>query len=622
MVKHRREGALAVILHADIAGSTRLVDKDEQLSHQRIQNTFQRFAGIISRYNGQVQEIRGDALLADFKRASEAVSASLAFQAEQKATIEALEDDIKPYVRVGIAMGEIVIADNTMTGAGVVLAQRLEQLAAPGEICIQRAAYETIPKRYPFQFEDLGEYQLKGFDQPVQAYGVSLARDSTVPQPEVRAEGIRKGIIALVTLGVISIGAITLWLISWDENETSATAEFAGLPLPDKPSIAVLPFQNLSGDEQQKYFVDGVTEDIITILSRFSELFVIAKRSSFKYRDNDTEIGQIGKELGVQYALEGSIRRSEDDLIVTVQLIDTATGTNVWTERYQEPLTDIFKVQDNILENIVSTVAGRIENMELRLADQKETDSLSAYDLVLRGYAQFPKWTRESFESARTYFHEAIELDPQYARAYAGIGFTHNIDFSRGWGEDPQTSLEKAKEMSLKAIELDDKDNRPRVVLGWAYINAGELDKGIAEIRKGVSLNPNDANVLARSGYALTYYGEFQQAIDQVKRAMRINPFHPSYYYDVLAWAQYFLNQYDEALKTLENVPEPNIAHLLTLAAASARFGDSEKARAYGEAILQKDPDFNLDKYRDSRPFKYPEHIDFHVESLRMAGLP
>jgi tetratricopeptide (TPR) repeat protein len=279
-------------------------------------------------------------------------------------------------------------------------------------------------------------------------------------------------------------------------------------------------------------------------------------------------------------------------------------------------------VQENILNNIVSTIVGRIENMELRLANQKETENLSAYDFVLRGYAQFPKWTKESFESARENFRDAIELDPHYARAYAGIGFTHNIDFSRGWGENPQLSLEKARELSLKAIELDDKDNRPRVVLGWAYINAGELDKGIAEIKKGISLNPNDANVLARSGYALTYYGEFQQAIDQVKRAMRINPFHPSYYYDVLAWAQYFLKQYSEALKTLENVPEPNSSHLLTLAAVNARIGDLDKAQAYVQKIQKINPDFNLDKYREARPFKHPEHIDFHVESLRMAGLP
>jgi adenylate cyclase len=267
-------------------------------------------------------------------------------------------------------------------------------------------------------------------------------------------------------------------------------------------------------------------------------------------------------------------------------------------------------------------VAERVENIGLRIASRKQTENLNAYDHVLQGYDLVFRWNKESNEQARMHFEQAIELDPLYARAYSGLAFTHNIDFGRSWSADRALSLDKARKASLKAISLDDSDNRPHVVLGWTYINGGQYDKGVAELNKGISLNPNDAGVLARSGYALTYYGNFEQAIDQVEQAMRINPFHPGYYYDVLAWAQYFLQRYDDALRTLSHVSEPHMSEHRTLAATYARLGNMDRAQYHAKMILELDPDFALSNYANSQPFKYPEHLEYHLESLRLAGLP
>ena len=312
---------LVVILHADVVGSTALVQLNETLAHQRIRDTFQRFSETIATHGGIARELRGDALVAEFSKASDAVSAAVDFQNKNAAHNEALTDEVRPAVRIGIAMGEVVIADNTVTGEGVVLAQRLEQLADAGGVCLQGAAYETVPKRLPFEYVKLGEQTLKGFDEPVRAYGVSLKAGKSVLAP-----GIAK-------------------------NVTKQALE-----LPDKPSIAVLPFDNLSDDPEQDYFADGIVEDIITGLSKFRSLLVTARNSTFSYKGTSPNVQQVGKTLGVRYVVEGSVRRAGDRIRVTAQLIDALDGNHVWAERYDRQLVDLFDLQDEITGYIVSTL--------------------------------------------------------------------------------------------------------------------------------------------------------------------------------------------------------------------------------------------------------------------------
>ena len=367
---------LAVLLHADVVSSTELVRLDETLAHQRIQDTFRRFSEVIASHGGIVNEIRGDALVAEFSKASDAVAAAVDFQAANTDHIEQLADDIRPAMRVGIAMGEVVIADNTVTGEGVVLAQRLEQLADPNGICLQDAAYQTVPKRLPFEYESLGENQLKGFEEPVRAF-------------KVRHKA--------------AVG----------ETESTQTSNVVSTT---KPSIAVLPFNNMSGDQEQEYFSEGITEDIITELSRSNHFLVIARNSSFQYKAHSVDFPTVGRELGASYVVEGSVRKAGNRVRITSQLIEAQAGNHLWAERYDRQLDDIFAIQDDVVQSITVAVLGRVSEEVVSRAARKTPTSLSAYELLLRAI-----WlSKENYadESALAMYDRAIALDPNFTRAY------------------------------------------------------------------------------------------------------------------------------------------------------------------------------------------------------------
>ncbi len=377
-------GKLAVILHADIVGSTLLVQQDEQKAHARIQDSFQRFGKTISNYHGQVRELRGDALLGEFERASDAISAALSFQSEQSDHNQELDDNVCPQLRIGIALGEVVIADDTITGAGVVLAQRLEQLAEPGGLCITPAIREALPQRLPFKLENLGPQLLKGFDEPVEAYRVDLAPGTSVPPPEPRrsnrsaAGSLRRGFaMAAVALAVIAAAAIGT--LNWQSKEQDRPEARISIS-DDKPSIAVLPFANMSGDPEQEYFADGITEDLTTDLSRISGLFVVARNSSFSYKGKSVDLRTVSHELGVRYVLEGSVRRSGDQIRINAQLADASSGVQLWAERFDGTLADVFALQDHVSRRIISALEVTLTLDDKRVLEQVETKSPEAYD--------------------------------------------------------------------------------------------------------------------------------------------------------------------------------------------------------------------------------------------------
>jgi adenylate cyclase len=388
--------------------STELVHQNEQIAHERILETFRRFGDTIAKYHGQVRELRGDALLAEFERASDAVSAALGFQVEQLNYLAQLKDSIQPRVRVGITMGEVVIADDTITGTGVVLAQRLEQVSDPGGVVIQGAAYETIPGRFPFEYEDLGEQVLKGFAQPIRAFAVRLRPGKELPVPEVIA--------------------------------TPQSAEPEGLKVPDKPSIAVLAFDNLSGDPGQEYLSDGISESIITGLSRFTGLFVIARQSSFSYKGKATRVQEIASSLGVQYILEGSVQRSSNKVRVIAQLIDAMTGHHLWVQKYDRQWEDIFALQDDITQHIISNIGsfeGPLEKAAQVQIKQKAPSDLRAYDYLLLGRERFFLVTKEGNAKARELFQKSVELEPSYSLGHTWTAWTHLVDRDFGWSDAP-----------------------------------------------------------------------------------------------------------------------------------------------------------------------------------------
>jgi TolB-like protein len=508
-------------------GSTTLVQKDETLAHARIQAAFQRLANATEAYGGIAHEIRWDALVAEFSRASDAVCAALAFQFENSDHNQNLADNVRPDLRIGISLGEVVIADGTITGAGVVLAQRLEQLAEPGGVVVQGSVSETVPIRLPFAFESLGEQNLKGFDQPVRAYVAKLKPGEPVPAPESHATAApQKG-------------------LSDDGSGRSI------LELPDKPSIAVLPFINRSGDSEHEYFSDGITEDIITELSRFRELFVIARNSTFRFKEKDVDIGEIAHQLGVQYIVEGSVRRSGKRVRITVQLVDALSGSEVWADRYDRNLDDIFVVQDEVVAAIVGALPSRVHHAELERADRRTMD-LRAYDLTQRAWQLLYQWTKAGVETATELAERALEIDPKNGSAHAVLVGVHLLNWRRCWRGSPAETLEWALTHGRSAVELDKTEYAGHWYLSEVYLfRLKDLEQARVHAERAVNLCPNASGPLAWMGLINGCSGEHEAGIEFSNKALRLDPFAPDYLQYLAGCVHFNARNYDEAIKHL-----------------------------------------------------------------------
>jgi adenylate cyclase len=595
---------LAVILHADVVDSTLLVQKDESLAHVRIQDAFRRLSQTTSAYGGTAHEIRGDALVAEFARASDAVCAAFAFQAENIEHNVALGDDIRPEIRVGITLGEVVVADGTVTGAGVVLAQRLEQLAEPGGVVVQGTVSETVPTRLPFEFESLGEQTLKGFDRPTRASVARLKPGAEVPEPESTTEGF--GVVLTPTEDVIARPTVEL---------------------PDKPSIAVLPFTNMSGDPEQEYFSDGLTEDIITQLSRFRSLLVIARYSSFVYKGRSVDAQNVGRELGVAYVVEGSLRRSGERIRVTAQLIEAATGNHVWADRYDRELKDIFAVQDELTETIAATVGGRVTADGWQRVRVARTN-VKAYDLVLQGQALHFRVLKKANSQAQAMLGQALELDPDNVRAHMMLGAAHLLDFTAGWSEEPEASLDRALYHGKRSVQLDDLDGQAHAHLGETLLNLGKLDEARVHFQSAITLNPVD--IVSRALYSLYFQriGEAEEAIEQLAVVARLDPFELSWIPWFRGEAFYLLHRYEESIESLLRVSEPISDVNRWLAASCAQADHREEAgerlKHYLQVAETEMPFFPGWTFEDWEPmwrkeYSYQPYSDHLCEGLEKA---
>jgi adenylate cyclase len=584
---------LAVLLHADIAGSTSLVRKNETLAHVRIQDTFRRFSETISNHGGIAHEIRGDALVAEFPKGSDAVSASLAFQAANQTLNEQLSDDIQPVLRIGIAMGEVVIADNTVTGEGIVLAQRLEQLAEPGGVVVQGSVSETVPSRLPFEFDSLGEQKLKGFDQPVKVFVVQLKSGEQIP--------VSKPDVVIPEFGT-------------DDDYGQLPLE-----LPNKPSIAILPFTNMSGDPEQEYFSDGITEDIITELSRFGALFVVARNSSFAFRGDSIDIREVGRNLGVRFVLEGSVRVVGDRVRITGQLIDASTGDHVWADRYDGDMVDIFAVQDEISRSIVSTIVGRIEDFDLDRIRSKPTANLSAYENVLRGQQLMHSYKEDDYAEARQYFEHAISLDPDFASAHAWLAY---VEISLWLWHLKPDQLDVSVRIGEAALALDDHECKSHLALGVAHLFRAELDKAQYHLSRAAKLNPNDDLIMIENGRYLMYTNEPLEGAKIVRQAMRQNPYHPNWYWNILGRCLHTAKYFEDAVSAFERIRTPQFWNHSYLAVCYSELGQSDKASAHLKDVLSLKPDFTISEFATGLPYRDEQVLQEFIAGYRRAGFP
>ena len=555
---------MAAIVHADVAGSTALVQLDETLAHERINQAFSRFSQSIENYGGTVHEIRGDALVAEFPRASDAVCAALAFQERHHQVLAELKDAIVPRVRIGVSLGEAIFADGQVTGAGVVLAQRVEQLAEPGGMCITGAIHEAIPQHMPLLQVSLGEQEVKGFEEAIRVYRVALKPGELIPPPEKAQKpratntlGISAAVAAIVL--VIAGGAVFRFQ-PWAPEEEPASVERMAFPLPDKPSIAVLPFVNMSDDAEQEYFVDGMTEDLITDLSNLSGLFVIARNSVFTYKGKPVKVKQVAEELGVRYVLEGSVRRASDQIRINAQLIDATSGGHVWAKRYDGSIQDVFALQDQVSAQIVSALAMNLTTQESARIEHVQTDVTQAYDLFLRGMQHYMKATPDHYAEALKFFHKALELDPEFSHAHAALASVYFNSFRQQFfielGLEAFEAWNKAEEHLQQAMNVP--TSLAFQVASGLSLTGRNHEEAIEYAENATALEPNDANAHATLAFALIMAAHPEQALASVNLARRLDP-HNEYYYRFLqGLSEFGQENYPEAMTSFEQALELN----------------------------------------------------------------
>ena len=589
---------LAVILHADVVDSTTLVQRDEMVAHERIRDAFVRFSQTIEAYGGVTLELRGDALLAEFGRASDAVCAALSFQLANATFNETLDGDIRAQLRVGLSLGEVVIADNTVTGAGVVLAQRLEQLAPAGGVVVQGAASETVPTRLPFTYQDLGEQALKGFDQPVRAFLVSLKPEASIPAPE----------------------SITV-----SPPDPGKPAASGAMELPDKPSIAVLPFENLSSDPEQGYFSDGITGDIITALGRVRQFFVIARNTMLSYKGQAVDVKAVARELGVRYLLEGSVRKAGNRVRVSVQLVDGTTGNQMWAERYDRDLEDIFEVQDEITGNVVGAIEPELTRAEWERAKTKNPENLDAWDYVVRAIALTMEFSDEGSAEAMRLLERAIALDPGYARAYGHKAWLAIWRALQGWDE-MGAAIEAATIDSGRGIQLDVNEPWSYIARAFIGISTRDSDLSLSSSGKAIELSPNIAYAHSIHGLAFAVAGRGADGLGEIELAMRLSPrdiwreiFEIHY-----AVAQFQTANYEEAARFAERASLPRPAHVaaqVVLMASYGHLGQMTKGQQVLQRLKNCVPGFSLTADNVFRIYVLEEDHDRLLDGLDKAGV-
>ncbi len=579
------ERRLTAILAADVVGYSRLMEADEAGTLAALKSLRSELIDPqIAEHHGRVVKLMGDGALVEFASVVDAVACAVAIQGEMADRKDRTPSDRRIELRIGVHLGDIIVEGEDIYGEGVNVAARLEGLAEPGGTCLSGDAYRQVRGKVEANFEDLGEREVKNLAEPLRVYRIATEGPSLSP-----SQGMNRP-----------------------------------LPASDKPSIAVLPFVNMSDDPKQEYFSDGITEDLITDLSKISALSVVSRNAVFIYKGKAVNPANVSQELGVQYVLEGSVRKADDRVRITAQLIDPTTGYHTWAERYDRDLTDIFALQDEITEKIVAALEVKLTAGEQGQVASRYTDNLEAYDYFLRGRAYQARATKESTAQAREMFERAIELAPSFAGAYAILSHTHFRDWRNQWSEDPQ-ALERAFEAAKKAVALDDSLPLARSYLAWIYVFRKQYEKAIAEGKRAISLDPNFAEGYARLGQILIIAGRPQEGIDLVNKAMRIDLHYPWNYLFFLGNAYYAMEKYDEAIVALKRciTRNPNLmGSNLMLAVIHSELGRKEEAQAELAETLRISPRASVEGQRERMPFKDQAVLERYLEALRKAGLP
>ena len=611
---------LAAILSADVKGYSRLMGEDEVATVRTLTAYREVMAALIRERSGRVVDATGDNVLAEFASVVDALECAVALQRELKSRNAQLPAPRRLEFRIGINLGDVIVEGERIYGDGVNIAARVEGLAEPGGISISGAVYDQVKKKLALTYEPRGEHVVKNIREPVRVYRVLGEPEPTGPGPRItRIVGRlawRRATLLLGLVLLVAAGGAAVWSLysRWRPP---------GFELPDRPSVAVLPFENMSGDAGQEYFGDGITEDLITGLSKLSGLFVIARNSVFAYKGRAVKPAQVSRELGVRYVLEGSVRKAGNRVRITAQLVDAATGYHVWAERYDRDLKDVFALQDEVTQKIVGVLAVKLTAPEKDRLGRAPTRNVEAYDYVLRGLEYHRRTTKEANAEARKMFARAVELDPEYAMAYSAMGWTHLQAWQLQWSRDPET-LQRAFELAQKAIVRDDSLAGPHDLLGQVYLWKKEHERAIAQAERAVALAPNNADSYETLAEVLAWSGRADEAIEDIKQAMRLDPQYPFFYLWTLGHAYYLTGRSDEAIATFRKLlaRNPNFvpAHAF-LAVLYGERGLEEDARSEWAAAERLSPQASVESLRQRMPYKNEKDLERVLAAMRKGGL-
>jgi len=588
MSEGRVERRLAAILAVDVAGYSRLMGEDEEGTLAALRAVRRELGDPkIAEHRGRIVKTTGDGLLAEFASVVDAVRCAVEVQREMIARNAATPAEHRIEFRMGINVGDIIIEDGDIFGDGVNIAARLEALAEPGGICLSAAAHEQVRDRLDIAFDDLGEKRVKNITRPVRTYSIALGASSRVASP---------------------VGA--------------------PLPLPDKPSLAVLPFQNMTGDVEQEYFVDGMVEEITTAIARLPWLFVIARNSAFTYKGKAIDVKQVAQELGVRYVLEGSVRKAGNRVRITGQLIDTTTGAHIWADRFDGALDDIFELQDQVASNVAGAIEPKLRQSEIERASRKPTANLTAYDLYLRALAQSYRYSEEGFAEAVVLARQALAIDPSYAPAAALIGRCRAQQRVQGWGALSDEDIGEACRLARQVLEAE-RDDAETIGLAAStlFFLAGEAAMAAAALDRALALNPNAAHAWLYRGGIHALRNEPEAAIKAIERARRLSPFDPYafFYAGSTAAAHLAARRFEQAIECADRAlhDQPRLVTAMRVkVAALAHLGRLDEARAELRRVLAIDPEQTIAGVRERAHFAAPEVHELFVTGLRLAGLP
>jgi adenylate cyclase len=587
------ERKLTTILAADVVSFSKLMGDDEVSTLESLKSCRAIIDNSVATHHGRVFGGAGDSVIAEFVSPLEAMMCALEFQKLIGERNAHFADRPEMEFRVGINIGEVIIDGENLYGEGVNVAARVEALANPGSICVSRKVYEEVKRKLHVLFVDGGMQQLKNIEDPVSIYHIESIDASDTEESQSLARTKER------------LGAT---------RKRSATEGF------EKPSIAVLPFANMSADPEQGFFADGITEDIITGLSRFPNLIVIARNSTFTYKDKAVNVTQVGKELSVGYVVEGSVRKAGDRVRVTVQLVDASSGEHIWAERYDRELNDIFELQDELCQSIVATMPGRLEAAAMQQMSRNPPENMAAYDYLLAAKIHHHKFTKEDNAEALDLLDKAIELEPNFAPAHAWKACTLGQALARGYAERNEESLKESREAAEIAYRLDENDvEANRILCEWEMYYRN-WEKARLHQDRAYALNPNDPRLVAQRGELLTWLGEAEEGTKLLETAMRLDPYDAHVRAHLLGRALYAQRHYDEALSAYRQIPSPRVGHLADMAACFAQLTKDAEAKAQVDAVLRLDPKFTTAGYVDDLLYCVDADREHHAEGLRKAG--